>query len=42
MGSCVVLRIRGVVVGYVVCVGAEVAGVKMECMDGSSVTSSVC
>ena len=42
VGSCMVLRVKGVAVGYVVCVGAEVAGVRMECMDGSFVRSSVC
>ena len=42
MGSCVVLRVEGVAVGYVVCVCAEVAGVKMECVDGSCVTFWVC
>ena len=42
MGSCVVLRLSEVVVGYVVYVGAEVAGVKIDCIGGSSVTCSVC
>ena len=42
VGSCVVLRIEGVAVEYVVFVCAEVAGVKMECVDGSCVMSSVC
>ena len=42
VGSCVVLRVEWVAVGYVVCVCAEVAGVKMECVDGSCVTFWVC
>ncbi len=42
MGSCVVLRLDVVVGGYVVYVGADVAGVKRDCMGGRFVTWSVC
>ena len=42
MGFCVVLKLGGVVVGYVVYVGADVAGVKIDIIGGSSVTCSVC
>ena len=42
VGSCVVLRLDVVVVGYVVYVGADVAGVKRDCIGGRFVTWLVC
>ena len=42
VGSWVVLRLDVVVGGYVVYVGADVAGMKRDCMGGRFVTWSVC